>query len=438
MIKEIVKKLVVLFICLVFISCPVQGQEVLYTVKIDNAEDLERLAVSELGDVNADKIPDFIVSATHNDNTAYHPGSVWVVSGKDGSIVYNLNSNLDGDGFASGLGGRTVCNIGDVDADRIPDFIVGAYADDNNGSNSGSAQVFSGVDGSTIYTLNGDAANDWFGWAVSGMGDVDFDDVPDFIVVAIGYFKAGYVRVFSGRDGFILYSLMSDSPWDSTSIGDLFGHSPNGIGDINLDGASDFVVGARFDSQIRKNSGSVRVLSGKDGSELYRVNGKSVHEQFGQIANGIGDVNADGIPDFMACGYASNFVGVFSGLDGSELYTVKANSSRRVILFSMSPLGDVNRDGTPDFLLGSPYDFNDPMNGVRTGSARVFSGKNGAELYKVSGDSNGDEFGWSVSGIGDVNSDGVPDFVAGTNGRYVRVFSGASKQAVRGWMQAHP
>ena len=75
---------------------------------------------------------------------------------------------------------------------------MGALGDDNNGSSSGNVRVLSGSDGSVIYSLDGDSVGDRFGTSVSGVGDINGDGVADFIVGAEqgGANNGGYARVF--------------------------------------------------------------------------------------------------------------------------------------------------------------------------------------------------------------------------------------------------
>ena len=379
----------------------------LYTFHGDSESLFENFgySVSGAGDVNGDGLADVIVGVAANDNFR---GSARVLSGNDGSVLYNL----DGDTSSSILGdqfGFSVSGAGDVNGDGIDDFIVGAPNDDNNGAESGNARVLSGSDGSILYDFDGDSAGDLFGRSVSAGGDVNGDGFDDFIVGARGDdnngTSSGSARVLSGIDGSVLYNF------DGDSAGDLLGTSVSGAGDVNGDGRADLIVGAFSDDNNGTSSGSARVLSGIDGSVLYNFDGDSAGDLFGQSVSAAGDVNGDGMADLIVGANGNNdFRGsarVLSGSDGSVLYTFDGDNAFDHFGSSVSGAGDVNGDGRADLIVGSPN-----ANNFR-GNARVLSGSDGSVLYNLDGDNEGDSFGLSVSGAGDVNGDGIDDFIIG-------------------------
>ena len=118
------------------------AQHVLYTFDGDSPYDLFGRSVSGAGDVNNDGYDDLIVGASDDDNNGDLSGSARVYSGLDGSILYTFNGDSADDRL-----GRSVSGAGDVNNDGYDDLIAGAYYDDNNGAYSGSARVFSGICG---------------------------------------------------------------------------------------------------------------------------------------------------------------------------------------------------------------------------------------------------------------------------------------------------
>jgi FG-GAP repeat len=156
------------------------------------------------------------------------------------------------------------------------------------------------------------------------------------------------------------------------SAGDQFGWSVAGAGDVNKDGYADVVVGARFDDNKGKNSGSARVFSGKDGKVLYTFDGDRAYDQFGAAVAGAGDVDRDGYADLLIGMPYASYGGarVLSGKTGAVLQTFRGDGALDYFGWSVAAVGDVNKDGRVDFVVGAPYDDN---NGGASGSARVLS-----------------------------------------------------------------
>jgi hypothetical protein len=251
-----------------------------------------------------------------------------------------------------------------------------------------------------------------FGSSVSGAGDVNADGFIDFIVGAPEkHNKSGSAYVLSGTDGSLLHQ------WDGNSGLNFFGHSVSGAGDANGDGYDDLLVGAYGESGT---SGSAYLYSGADGSLLHQWTGQPwSSDYFGRSVSDAGDVNADGFGDvIVGATYASpgglTYAGsafVFSGLDGSQLFQWNGEAASYNFGDSVSAAGDVNGDGFGDLIVGAPAA--DPGGSANAGSAFVFSGANGSLLYRWNGDADHFHFGNSVSDAGDVNGDGFADLVVG-------------------------
>ena len=167
-------------------------------------------SVSDAGDVNGDGYGDVIVGARSSDYDYRQAGSAYVFSSIDGVTLYKFLGDDDSDFF-----GNSVSGAGDVNGDGYDDLIVGASGDDGSGTNSGQVKVFSGLNGSVLYIFNGDGSGDYFGNSVSGAGDVNNDGYDDFIVGASeddnNGSRSGSARIFSGLTGSALLTVKSVS-----------------------------------------------------------------------------------------------------------------------------------------------------------------------------------------------------------------------------------
>lgn len=328
----------------------------------DSTSDRFGWSVSGAGFVDADAIPDLIVGAPLDDNNGFSSGMARVFSGADGSILHSFNGS-GGVGLATELG-FSVSDAGNVNGDNSGDVLVGAPFDDASGIDSGSAFVFSGIDGSVLYQFMGDAIGDELGYSVSGAGDVNQDGVPDILVGAPqGVFQAGYVRVFSGADGSTLFTFVGDS------AGDLLGFSVSDAGDVNNDGFYDVIAGAPGDDDTGTGAGSARIFSGADGSTLYTFFGNGSFDAFGSSVSGAGDMDGDGFDDvivpWISAMSAKGYARVYSGQDGSVVTTFSGDSSFDGFGSSVSDTGDLDNNGIPDVIVG----------------ARVFAGDSYARTF---------------------------------------------------------
>jgi len=176
-----------------------------------------------------------------------------------------------------------VSGAGDVNGDGYADVIAGAPSHNYNGEDRGSAWVFNGQDGSTLYTVYGDDAYDRFGQSVSDLGDINGDGFPDMVVGARsdemplpcpqGPYEdpcsyVGSARIISGQDGSTLYTLYGQKRDLSCQFcgnsPSLFGSAVSGAGDVNGDGVADLIVGAREDYHIADGAGLARVILSSD------------------------------------------------------------------------------------------------------------------------------------------------------------------------------
>ncbi|MCF2872304.1 VCBS domain-containing protein, partial [Octadecabacter sp. G9-8] len=381
-----------------------------------SANDWSGRSVSWAGDVNGDGLDDLIVGAPFNDPNGTDSGASFVVFGKaDGEAVELSDVQAGIGGFViNGVSsfdwsGRSVSGAGDVNGDGLDDLIVGAQHDDPNGAYSGASfVVFGKSDGTAVelsdiedglggFVINGVSEGDYSGASVSGAGDVNGDGLDDLIVGAFrddpnGNSDSGASFVVFGKadgEAVALSEIEADDNdggfvINGVSANDNSGASVSDAGDVNGDGFDDLIVGALFDDPNGNNaSGASFVVFGKaDGTAV----------ELSDIENGTGGFVINGVSEED-----------YSG-------------------FSVSSAGDVDGNGFDDLIIGAPGD--DPY-GNSSGASFVVFGKadgDAVELsdieagiggFVINGASMGDNFGYSVSGAGDVNGDGFDDLILG-------------------------
>ncbi|MCB9914081.1 MAG: FG-GAP repeat protein [Planctomycetes bacterium] len=355
------------------------------------------------GDVDGDGLGDWIVGVPTDDGAAQNGGVARVYAGVDGALLYTLTGGT-GDYLGYAFDG-----VGDLDGDGRQEFVVSAPRAAWSGQGSvGVARVYDGATGAVRFTVGGSASSDWFGASVSGAGDLNADGVPDFVVGAVGADNApndgaGAVYAYSGADGSLLWQRFG-------TTGSGFGHCVNELGDVNGDGKAD-VVASALDVDQGNAAGYVRVLSGANGAPLLVFPPGSPLYWFGVSCDGAGDADGDGVPDVVigirdepaVAGTGQGAVDVRSGATGALLRRLRPLPGTQRFGVSVAGAGDVDGDGRDDIVVGQSRDQWGLGN---QGSATVFSGLDGSVIFKVYGEALGDEQGTWVDGGAHVDADG--------------------------------
>jgi hypothetical protein len=385
-------------------------------------------AVSELRDVDRDRVTDVIIGAPlHRDAAGTMAGHTDVRSGRTGRLLYRF------EGAPEDRHGYAMADAGDVNRDRVPDIVVGATGVNQLACaavpRAGRVYVYSGADGKLLLRVDGRAAGDQFGAAVGAAGDVDRDGRADVLVGApcadsTGGVDAGRAYVLSGATGAVLRT------YDGAAPGDGFGWGAAGTGDVDGDRRPDYVVGAKDAGD--GDRGVAYVYSGRRGRLLHELRGDPRSVDLGWFfVAGAGDVDADGhadvyVGDFCAedpVGDCVNPLGqayVFSGRTGRVLRLFRGEQPGDGAGPGRSA-GDVDRDGHADLVVGFWFSSTGAPN---AGRVVVYSGRTGRILADHVGTNAGETLGYDAVGIGDVNGDRRADLlVSGASTDVVYVLS---------------
>ncbi len=392
-----------------------------------------------IGDFNCDGIPDVVVLSREC--------SLQVLSGTDGSVVWKR-------GFAPGGGQVGSPALGNFDGDSIPDIVIGTFdrkvfcLSGRDGSDiwscvtgrhvpstaeiadldgDGRPDVAIGSGDNCVYAMSGtDGRLLWkfrTGYEVWGhlaSFDITGDGVPDVLspsddscVYALDGRTGAFIWRF--RTGNQVVSAIEVADLDTDGVAEAVFTSKDGCvyavtvgrgrrlrwrfkttghgylqeaGDMNRDGAGDLAFGSA--------DGYVQMLSGKDGSPVWKVKVDSNP----YVAESPGDLDGDGVRDAaVSTPYGDGIVRVISGASGNTIWTCTSGCN---YIFA-GP--DLNKDGLRDILASGRAGSVNSRQGDASGLIAL-SGKDGTFLWRW-----GNSCTWCAPGP-DADGDGVKDVFA--------------------------
>ncbi|MCD1125687.1 Ig-like domain-containing protein [Jinshanibacter sp. LJY008] len=422
--------------------------------------------ITNVGDFNGDGIDDFFVTAPNADTPSSNLGKSYLIYGtgaglpnlthlgaltpSQGLIITNTDTNYTQEGMVA-------TNIGDWNGDGYDDIAVGSHVQDTMFIIYGGAQgtytngtldmktIMAGdnTHGFSISNRNpvtGHGVDAWMFYGITA-ADVDGDGYKDLIfnnnsggTYSSGWHSGSVQIIYGGK------TLADGSDWSNIYM--------KYLGTGGLEYGSYYVPTTDLTKETLTNNvrNTTVAFAGTDDNDM------------GSYMGSVGDVNGDGIEDFFMLGTDGRThylvygkeggygqimdLGKFrDGVDGVRFVTNDYDYlvDRWYGYHMVTRLGDINSDGIDDFAFGLPNSNVDrtvvvygkqgglgfqsiglpsAANGAVPAGTKAFTAADGMIILNAGSSltnwsKSSALFGAALAGGGDLNGDGIADFVIG-------------------------
>ncbi len=395
-------------------------------------------AIASIGDVDGNGTDDLAIGALGASDGGANAGAIYLVRGPfSGDIDIRTAAGIFVGDVSMHLGFPALAGGGDLTGDGILDLTAAIYSGNYAGdvfvasaSATGSVNL---VDSASVW-FDGSEGSGYYG--LCGTHDVTGDGDADLVAGLPTLGGPGWVYVFSGPLTGDLATTDATSRITGATEAGYFGSQVASPGDLDGDGIDDLIVASRQEGTASPSTGAVRIFLGPltenrtagDAEGIW--SGEQKYDTAGSSLAGIGDVNGDGLPDIgigaEGEGTTASYAGAAYVLTATNALQIASLSDADAKLLgeraydsaggAVSSAGDINRDGTPDILVGAAAaDFSAVGSGRTYLVLGPFAGTtaladsdalfDGAEGYDGSGN--------ALLGDLDTDGDGVSDVVIG-------------------------
>ncbi|EKD50620.1 MAG: hypothetical protein ACD_62C00479G0001 [uncultured bacterium] len=292
------------------------------------------------------------------------------------------------------LDADTLGDVCDSDADGDGETNDTDCDDLDASSHNGALEVFDFADNdcegtvdqgisldNAVFSITGEASGNYFGYRAVVLSDVNGDGIDDVLASAYknseGGTSAGKVYLIYGAGN--LSGDLSAENANVTFVGeaanDYLGLAIASAGDVNGDGLGDFMIAAKGNDAGGSNAGKVYLIYGRDFST--------------------DDATVDGVFDLTQ----ANFI-------------IKGQAANNYFGHALASAGDVNADGYGDIMISSK-DYNSAQGRIYLFQGGSLSGTVSASSATATftGEGIGETAGYALSTAGDFNADGYDDLV---------------------------